>query len=95
MGGFELLCFFRAFHSGHMFLTKCPDWLLTVRRQEPPGDRGVLFLLSLKLIGLIRSASVAAISEGTESDPAGFELLPQFMEELDWTLPEPMNKDFV
>ena len=63
-----LMCFLRVAHEGRLFFTKCPDPRLLSRRNEPTGERSVLFRLSAGLVALIRSVGVAEIHESTEFD---------------------------
>ena len=79
-----LLCFLRTAHEGLSFFTKCPDPRLLARRDEPVGERGVLFRLSAGLVALIRSVGVAGILEGTASDAEYAEQLLTFAADLDW-----------
>ena len=60
-----LLCFLRAAPEVLTFFTKCPDPQILARRDEPIGERGILFRLSAGLPALICSVGVAGILEGT------------------------------
>ena len=55
----------------------------------------MLFRLPPGLVGLIRAFGVGSILEGTVYDPEDVEVLLQFMQDLDWTLPERLNTPFV
>ena len=79
------LYFLRAALEGMPFFTKCPDSRLLARRDQPIGERGMLFRLSAWLIALIRSVSVAEILEGTAFDAADAEQLLKFVEGMDWS----------
>ena len=62
------LCFLRAVREVMPFFTKFPDSRLLTRRDEPIGERLILFRLSVGLFDLIRSVGVAEILEGTAFD---------------------------
>ena len=62
-----LLCFLRAAHEVLPFFTKCPDRRLLARRDEPVGERGVLFRISAGLVALIHSDGVAGSSRARRS----------------------------
>ena len=79
------LCFLRASLEGMPFFTKCPDPRLLARRDEPIGERGMLFRLSAGLIAFIRSVGVAEILEGTAFDATDAEQLLTFPEGMDWS----------
>ena len=86
-----LLCFLHVARDSLPFSTKYPDPRLAHWNGNEPSERGSLFRLSPGLLQLIRSVGVAAIVEGTAVDPAGAEVLLDFSERLDWSLPERGN----
>ena len=77
------LCFLRAALEGMPFFTKCSDSRLLARRDEPIGERGMLFRLSAGLIALIRSIGVAEILDGTALEAVDVEQLLTFAEGMD------------
>ena len=79
------LCFLHDSLEGMPFFTNCPDSQLLARREEPIGERGMLFRLSAGLVFLIRSVGVAEILEGTAFDATDAEQLLTFAEVMDWS----------
>ena len=79
------LCFLRAVLEGMTFFTNCPNSQLLARRDEPIGERGMLFCLSAGLIALVHTVGVAEILEGTAFDETDAEQLLTFAEGMDWS----------